>query len=1184
MDKVIRRYLDGEFNYETGFVEFSCPRLELFLQREEIGTGVFSVQANEKQEIMGFVLSNQNRMTCNPAYFDTHRVEIEYCFDARGMEEGEVLQGEIEIVTSQGEYYLPYVVTVEYFKMGSSMGDIKNLFHFANLAKCSWEEALGLFYSERFAGIFRGGDKQYLNAYRLLCNKKGDERGMEEFLLEIRKKQPVEYTVSRTEIVIKNPLGTRQEKLEVIKSGWGCAMLGLESSGDFLSLEKDSLSGDDFLGNTGSVDFYVHADRLHAGSNYGKITVKSPYGEIAVPVVAEKFTGRRARHHASLRRKHMTFQMMEYYLAFRMKKISRLAWMEETEKILDEWRMAENKNPACRLFEAQLLITKGREEEARVLLEHIAGLLPAGETAEELRCYYLYLTTLIDRREERIRQVTEEIRTAYTIHSEKWRIAWLLLFLEEDLAKSPSRKWMFLEEVFKRSCKSPVIYIEAAELVSETPTLLMRLGRFEIQVLEFAARNSLLTPDIIGQLHYLAGRLKGYQEPVFRILKACYTVSRDEETLQAICTLLIKGAKTGTEYFPWYERGVEAGLRIMRLYEYYMMSVDLSYEGEIPRMVLMYFAYQSSLDYERNAFLYAYIVKRRETQPEMYRTYREHIAGFVEEQIRCGRINKDLAYLYKNMITPELVGKLAEKIVPLLFTNRLRVDNDNIKNIVVVYGKREGEESYPVAGGEAYPVLYGDDYKICLEDGQGSRYCAGIPFTLEKLLLPGQLVRECAPLVTDNLDLDLYLCLGGRSHVTVSPENEIRVRRLSCAYEIAPLYRMELVCLLLEYYFHEDKMGKLDQMLESASADGFSEKQRAAIIGLMITRELYDKAFSWLETYGAAGVDPKSIVRLCARLLEREPWLNKESFTNIVYNAFQQGKYNEQILRYLSRFFEGSVRKMRDIWKAARDFDVDNYEISERLLLQILFTGSYVGETAEIFSSYARAESNMEIVLAFLSYLSFEYFVKDRMMEGNIWDTAAQLYRRKEKLPFVVKAALLKYLSELAEYSDQDRELIASLTDEFLEQNIYFAFFKQFNGITPRLDGFAERTILEYRAAPDSKVILHYLIEGEEREANAYRREPMSHRYGGYFVKDFVLFFGEKLQYYITEESENGEQLTESAAVVSNDLGNGLLESRYGMINGIVTAVQLQDYDTFDELLKEYYIRDYEVQKLFTIV
>ena len=55
--------------------------------------------------------------------------------------------------------------------------------------------------------------------------------------------------------------------------------------------------------------------------------------------------------------------------------------------------------------------------------------------------------------------------------------------------------------------------------------------------------------------------------------------------------------------------------RITKLYEYFMMALPEGYEGELPRMGLMYFAYQSNLDYIKNAYLYAYIYKLKEETP-----------------------------------------------------------------------------------------------------------------------------------------------------------------------------------------------------------------------------------------------------------------------------------------------------------------------------------------------------------------------------------------------------------------------------------------------------------------------------------------------------------------------------------------------------------------------------------------
>lgn len=120
---------------------------------------------------------------------------------------------------------------------------------------------------------------------------------------------------------------------------------------------------------------------------------------------------------------------------------------------------------------------------------------------------------------------------------------------------------------------------------------------------------------------------------------------------------MIKGNKSGPEYYPWYRRGVEQELRVTRLYEYYMMSVDTEKEVEIPRIVLMYFAYQSNLDYDKCAYLYAYIQKHREEFPELYLAYKSQMDRFVLQQLYKGRINRQLAFLYQTVLDEKMLTR-----------------------------------------------------------------------------------------------------------------------------------------------------------------------------------------------------------------------------------------------------------------------------------------------------------------------------------------------------------------------------------------------------------------------------------------------------------------------------------------------------------------------------------------------
>lgn len=92
--------------------------------------------------------------------------------------------------------------------LNSSIGAIRNLFHFANLAKSNWKEAVRLFYDPEFLRLFQGNDAHFYDSYRILSTYEGNEQNVEEFLICINKKQQLEFLTEEKELV-KNCLAAQ---------------------------------------------------------------------------------------------------------------------------------------------------------------------------------------------------------------------------------------------------------------------------------------------------------------------------------------------------------------------------------------------------------------------------------------------------------------------------------------------------------------------------------------------------------------------------------------------------------------------------------------------------------------------------------------------------------------------------------------------------------------------------------------------------------------------------------------------------------------------------------------------------------------------------------------------------------------------------------------------------------------
>ena len=85
----------------------------------------------------------------------------------------------------------------------------------------------------------------------------------------------------------------------------------------------------------------------------------------------------------------------------------------------------------------------------------------------------------------------------------------------------------------------------------------------------------------------------------------------------------------------------------------------------------------------------------------------------------------------------------------------------------------------------------------------------------------------------------------------------------------------------------------------------------------------------------------------------------------------------------------------------------------------------------------------------------------------------------------------------------------------------------------------------------------------------------------GIYIKEFILFYGEVLQYYITENGEENEIITESREVSLGPEHFGTEESRYHHINLIITAKEMNDEKTVIKLIENYQFNDYAIKRLF---
>ena len=262
---------------------------------------------------------------------------------------------------------------------------------------------------------------------------------------------------------------------------------------------------------------------------------------------------------------------------------------------------------------------------------------------------------------------------------------------------------------------------------------------------------------------------------------------------------------------------------------------------------------------------------------------------------------------------------------------------------------------------------------------------------------------------------------------------------------------------------------------------------------------------------------------------------------------------------------------------------LDTRELEEKILEQLLYTGAYIGEKNEIFGSYVQKEPDEDLEKAFLVQSAYDYFVKEKVMPAQLFEHIAGVWGQQGETPKVCKLAFTRFYATQIPEDEQLQKVLKQFVEELLDEGIFLSYFKEYADLVPMSKHFYDRTIVEYQAHPDSTVTLHYMVEKEGEQEAEYVTEELHPVFEGLCAREFILFFGETLQYYIMEERDGAEQLTESGTIRKSDIGKEVLESRFSRINDLVISQTLQDFDTLDSMMEEYYQTDYYADHLFRL-
>ena len=1185
MKALVDRLAIGKIEYEIPQIELSVAAIEQTVAAGNCFNGSFKVDSLNGIPVKGLIYSTNSRLKIEKEQFGGMENKVSYSVDTHYTKEGDSIRGEINIVTNGGEFRIPFEITIAGYGIQSSIGEIENYFHFANLVQMNYEEALKFFASREFKKLLNKNDVRHLALYEGLIQSMDKKLALEEFLIAINKKKPVILSLAQDEMFYENLEENYGDSILISRNTWGYTDISVEVKGAFLKECRGRIKQDDFNGNTYEYRYLIDTKYLYKGINYGEIIFKSHNQVLRFEIKIDLANHNRMQFNRNVNDK--IIKIVKKYLDFRMKKCNLVNWANESLTFVEGLLHLDNTSLMAWLFKAQILISQEKLAEAGELLDDfIKNKLIHADKNLDVYCYYLYVRSLEKREAGFTKTALTEVRKIYE-QGNSWKNLWVIFYLDERYEINKSLKYTMIKEQFSKGCRSPYMYFEALNVLNEQPRLLRIFNNFELQVLLFGSKYGYINDNLAKQLIDLALTEKRYSRQLIHILAGLYSKEENVETLTAICGLLIRGNKTKHSYFKWYEAGITADVRLTNLYEYYMFSMDEEYDGLLPKMIYMYFIYNGEALGTRQAFLYSNIIKNKKKIPNIYHNYLSVMEQFLVDQLYIGNMSGELAVIYQDILKSTIINTdIAKNLPDIVLTYELTCDDPDMKEVVVIHKETTGESVYKLNNQKAYVHIYTQEPVILFVDTFGKRY-ANITYKLVQLLKMQEYLKQCFELHKDNKNLLLHFSEKYMKY-RKNPLDSVDVYKNMMNYpNIRLSYKREVMHSIVDYYYEHQKESGVREELLALDKSVMDEDTRRKTLEMMIDYNLYEAVFEEIKKYGYTGILTRQLAVFTAKMIERSNKQYDSLLVELCKIVFRDDKYNEDILEYLSRFFYGTLDEMIKLWEVQNDFVYENHNLEERILAQTMFTKNTKVNLHKIFKSYYRNGTGKMVKVAFYTFCSYHTFMGNMGKAPSKGNKYVFQYLLKDILqgvgvPNICNIALLENASEKEHVSGKEAKLYAKILYHLSNYNINFEFYKKFEKWFELPFNVTDKTIIDYRTLPDSKVHISYTLGNKDEESRLIVEE-LNSVMPGIYTKEFTLFYGDKLDYYINEVSKEEDKTTDRHTIRVVDASIYKDNSRFSMINNIMIAKENNDKDKETEIMKEYAEKQQIAEQIFYI-
>lgn len=1178
MKALIEKLASGNAVYETADAVISENKISVELETGDTAEGEISIRGKKGMDVKGIVYSSDSHLSFEYNQFNGVMNKVHYIVDGRNLIPGQICSGTISIVTTAGDYGIPFSISVKQKEIDTTIGKITELEQFVELVQKSYDEALILFMSKEFTDFFLKDDNHAIGLYKQVMRNSNRSIALEEFLIGMGLKERVKISIKNK---IKEYADLKEnygEILPIARSSWGYVDIDVEVIGEFFYNCKEKISGDQFNGKIAEYQYFINAAKLHGGSNHGRIIFRTVNETVVYDVV---IINQKKNVDEYLWYKKSNLSLVKNYLKFRTGKIDGKKWITETEDIAEQ-RLMQNKGDITGLLaKAQVSILNGNEKQAGEYLKRVAAEVSVNTSRNIISyCYYLYLKALFRNDNSYTDKVKQEIEQYYEGGYDKWQILWILFNMDDRYDENPSLKYTLIKRMFNKGCNSPVMYFEAANVLNQQPELLRVINRFELQVLNFAGKYHMIEGELAKQAADIIIEERDFNAKYINILKKIYEDTKSDDVLACICGAIINGNKKGDDYSMWLRKGVERELKITNLYEYYIYSVDTDSYAPLDKAAYKYFSYGTDTLIFNKDYFYANMIENIDKTDELYAKYKGGLEKYVTAQLIQGNNNIHLSKIYSHVLTDSfLEGDLTKYMPEIMHTYRIKVNNDNVNSVIVSHKEVETIQSVPLINNEAYINLYTTDPVIVCMDSNG-RVLVDIKYELEKMEISANITNVGGNLMTELMRLE---------EIMAAPADyqgkALELKEIEESPKLTEEFRHTLKEFIVDYYYKGFDQGDMDFYILQLDMEELSMSSRRKVIEILIQKNFIEMVYPYIEKYGYDNIKPELLEKICLHYVDMEEYQGNEIVTEMCAKLFRNGCREDKVLLYLGKYYGSSTVELYQLYLAIESKGLEDNTLAERLLVQYVFEGNTEEKIYDIYQSYLKGSTATVIRKGFYTYVTYNYFIKKFQCPDIVWEILEQEYDNGLSTPLICKIAFIEEMSKREELTERQIRICDVLIDGLVKEGVIFEFYKKFNKWFKIPFDLVDKTIIDYRTNPKHRVNITYVIQdtsGKKKEIT----EEMKSIYQGIFTKNIIMFYGERIDYSITEYSDEFPygKVVDNSSIKITEKNAYNDESRFGMINGMMICKDVGRDDAAREIMQSYELCKEAGRKVFKLL